>query len=120
MKIDRSEHLDGFGVPVVGRILLAGMSMLLVACASSGEHVTGAMQITLKPGETGTCQSNPCQVSFVMPPGTGTYEVTGNQVKIGDFPAGQTVSLGSLFGSNAIKVVGADVPTAYVYIPQDM
>lgn len=120
MKIDRSKPLSGFGVRIVRRAVSAGMSMLLVACASSGEHVTGVMQITLKPGETGTCQSSPCQVSFVMPPGTGTYEVTGNEVKIGDFPAGQTVSLGSLFGSNAIKVVGADVPTAYVYIPQDL
>jgi hypothetical protein len=120
MKIDQTERLPDFGSRFARRALLAGTSVLLVACASSGEHVTGVMQLTLKPGETGTCQSSPCQVSLVMPPGTGTYEVTGNEVKIGDFPAGQTVSLGSLFGSNAIKVVGADVPPAYVYIPQDM
>jgi hypothetical protein len=46
--------------------------------------------------------------------------VTGNEVKIGDFPARQTVSLGSLFESNAIKVVGADAPPVYVYIPRDV
>jgi hypothetical protein len=120
MKIDRTQRLPDLGFRFARLALLAGTSVLLVACASSGEHVTGVMQITVKPGETGTCQSSPCQVSLVMPPGTGTFEVTGNEVKIGDFPAGQTVSLGSLFGSNAIKIVGADVPPAYVYIPQDM
>jgi hypothetical protein len=91
---------------------------VLSACASSGgDHVTGVMAVTIKPGDTANCDSSPCQVSFQMPPGSGTYEVTGNQVKIGDFPAGETVSLGGLDESNAIKVIGADVPTAYVYIP---
>ena len=90
---------------------------VLTACASSGDHVSGAMQVTIKPGDTANCDTSPCQVSFQMPPGSGTYEVTGNETKIGDFPAGETVSLGNLWKSNAIKVVGADVPTAYVYIP---
>ncbi|MTW19591.1 hypothetical protein GJ668_00615 [Allochromatium palmeri] len=90
---------------------------VLTACASSGDQVSGAMEVTIKPGDTANCDSSPCQVSLQMPPGSGTYEVTGNEVKIGDFPAGQTVSLGSLWQSNAIKVVGANVPAAYVYIP---
>jgi hypothetical protein len=101
-------------------LLVACASLLMVACASTGEHVDGVMQITLKPGDTGTCETNPCQVSFVMPPGSGSYAVTGNETKIGDFPAGETVSLGNLFESNAIKVVGADVPPAYVYLPRDL
>ena len=75
------------------------------------------MQVTIKPGDTANCDSSPCQVSLQMPPGSGTYEVTGNETKIGDFPAGETVSLGNLWESNAIKVVGANAPTAYVYIP---
>jgi hypothetical protein len=90
---------------------------VLTACASSGDQVSGALQVTIKPGDTANCDSSPCQVSFQMPPGSGTYEVTGNETKIGDFPAGETVSLGNLWESNAIKVVGANVPAAYVYIP---
>jgi len=90
---------------------------VLTACASSGDQVSGAMQVTIKPGDTASCDSSPCQVSLQMPPGSGNYEVTGNETKIGDFPAGETVSLGSLWESNAIKVVGANVPAAYVYIP---
>jgi len=90
---------------------------LLVACSSTGRHITSWGEITLAPGDTGTCQSNPCRVFFEMPPGEGTYTVTANQVKVGDFPAGKTVSLGSFFESNAIKLPGTKVPATYVYIP---
>ena len=101
-----------------GLWLIAALALsVLTACASSGDQVSGAMQVTIKPGDTANCDSSPCQVSLQMPPGSGTYEVTGNEIKIGDFPAGETVSLGSLWESNAIKVVGANVPPAYVYIP---
>ena len=101
-----------------GRWLIPMLALsVLSACASNGDQVSGAIQVTIKPGDTANCDTSPCQVSFEMPPGSGTYEVTGNEVKIGDFPAGETVSLGNLWKSNAIKVVGADVPTAYVYIP---
>jgi hypothetical protein len=101
-----------------GLWLISALALsVLTACASSGDEVSGAMQVTIKPGDTANCDSSPCQVSLQMPPGSGTYEVTGNETKIGDFPAGETVSLGNLWESNAIKVVGANVPTAYVYIP---
>lgn len=101
-----------------GRWLISALALsALTACASSGDQVSGAMQVTIKPGDTANCDSSPCQVSLQMPSGSGTYEVTGNETKIGDFPAGETVSLGSLWESNAIKVVGANVPAAYVYIP---
>lgn len=91
--------------------------MILTGCASTGQHVSGAIQVTLKPGDTGNCDTNPCQVDFQMPPGSGRYQVTGNEVEIGVFPAGQMVSLGSFSESNTIKVVGANVPAAYVYVP---
>jgi hypothetical protein len=97
--------------------LLICVVALLSACASTGRHVTDWGEITLAPGDTGTCQSNPCRVFFEMPPGDGTYTVTANEVKVGDFPAGKKVSLGSFFESNAIKLPGTDVPATYIYIP---
>ncbi|MEA3274460.1 MAG: hypothetical protein U9Q81_04035 [Pseudomonadota bacterium] len=97
--------------------LLIGAVPLLLACATTGRHVTDWGEITLSPGDTGTCQSNPCRVFFQMPPGDGTYRVTANEVTVGDFPAGKTVSLGSFFESNAIKLPGTKVPPTYVYIP---
>jgi ABC-type Fe3+-hydroxamate transport system substrate-binding protein len=97
--------------------LTAGAALVLAACATTGRHVTAWGEITLAPGDTGTCQSNPCRVFLLMPPGTGTYAATANEVGIGALPAGRTVSIGSFFESQAIKFPGTELPPAYVYIP---
>ena len=94
-------------------------ALALAACAGSPNQPTGVISITVKPGDTGTCESAPCQVTLVMPPGKGSYEVTGNEVKVGTFPAGQTVSLGGYWSSQNFVIVGAGVPPVYVYIPAD-
>lgn len=96
-------------------VVLAAVA--LSGCGNVKEDPTGAVAITVKPGETGTCETSPCAVSLVMPAGSGSYEVTGNEVSIGTFPAGQTVKLGSFFQTQAIEVKGAGVPKSYVYIP---
>ena len=101
----------------VGRVLSTGVAILLAACATKGRHLSDWGEITLAPGDTGTCLSNPCRVFFQMPPGEGAYEVTANEVTIGSFPAGKKVSLGSFYESNAIKLPGTDVPTTYIYVP---
>ena len=97
--------------------LLVSAASLLVACTTTGRHVSDWGEITLRPGDTGTCLSNPCRVFFEMPPGDGTYLVTANEVKVGDFPAGKKVTLGSFFESNAIKLPGTDIPHTYIYVP---
>ncbi len=74
-------------------------------------------EITLAPGDTGSCSSNPCRVYFEMPPGEGTYKVTGTGFTIGEYPAGQRVMIGSFFESTAIRVEGASVPPTYLYVP---
>jgi hypothetical protein len=99
------------------RSLLALATMCLGACATHGRFVSDWGQITLAPGDTGTCSSNPCQVFFKMPPGEGTYTVMGTGFTIGQYPAGETVNLGGFFESSAIKVQGANVPKAYIYVP---
>jgi hypothetical protein len=91
--------------------------VLFSGCTSSARYVSDWGEITLAPGDTGTCSSNPCRVFFAMPAGTGTYTVTGTGFTIGEYPAGQTVSLGSFFESSAIKVEGAAVPNTYIYVP---
>ena len=102
----------------LGRCLAAILTALVLSsCGNVKEDPTGAVAITVKPGETGTCETSPCAVSLVMPAGSGSYEVTGNEVSIGTFPAGQTVKLGSFFKTQAIEVKGAGVPKTYVYIP---
>jgi hypothetical protein len=97
--------------------LCVGAACLLAACAAPGTSVQGFDKVTLAPGDTGNCTSTPCQVLLKMPPGTGTFEVTANEVKVGIYPAGQVVSLGSFWQSQAFEIKGANVPKAYAYIP---
>ena len=60
------------------QVLSISLLPLLGACAGAGRHVSDWGEITLAPGDTGTCLSNPCRVFFQMPPGEGTYRVTAN------------------------------------------
>jgi len=96
---------------------LAVTICLMVGCASSSDQVTAWGEISLAPGDTGSCSSNPCRVFFEMPDGDGMYRVTGTGFTIGDYPAGERVMIGSFFESTAIKVEDAGVPPAYIYIP---
>lgn len=101
------------------KLLILALLPPLTACTSTGRHVSDWGEITLRPGDTGTCMSNPCRVYFEMPPGEGKYLVTANQVRVGEFPAGKTVTLGSFFESNSIKFPGTDIPHTYIYVPGD-
>jgi hypothetical protein len=97
---------------------LLGSALVAVGgCTPSGQFVSGWGEITLAPGDTGTCHSNPCRVFLEMPPGDGTYVVTGTGFTIGEYPAGERVNIGSFFESSAIKVQEAEVPNAYIYVP---
>ena len=91
--------------------------LALTACTGLTRNPSGALSVTVKPGDTGTCAIAPCQVYFEMPPGTGNYRVRGISFDYGTYPAGKTVNLGGFYQPIVIKVIGMDVPKAYVYIP---
>jgi len=97
--------------------LLAATAAIIAGCATTGKHITDWGEITLSPGDTGSCISNPCRVFFRMPPGDGTYKVTGTGFTFDEYPAGQKVMIGSFFENSAIRVEGAGVPPAYIYVP---
>lgn len=103
-----------------GRSSVVGVWLLLVlaGCASTGDNnITGVDQVTLKPGDTAQCESNPCRVFLEIPAGTGSFAVRGTAVTMGTYAAGQTADLGTLTASQALTIVGMDVPKAYVYVP---
>lgn len=91
--------------------------LVLGGCGEIKRSPSGAMSVTVAPGETGTCAISPCRIFLEMPPGEGEYRVTGNQVDFGSYPAGKTVNLGDFYEPQAIEIVGAGVPKAYVYLP---
>lgn len=97
------------------------LTLEMAGCASNGRFVSGWNDLRLRPGDTATCDSNPCRVFFEMPPraeqGSGTYRLRGTAYTIGDYPAGETAMIGSFFESSVIRVEGADVPPAFIYVP---
>ena len=105
---------------LAGLGLLVGSFALLSGCASTGKDVSGFDQVNLAPGDTGQCDSSPCRVYLQIPAGTGSYVVTGNQITLGTYPAGQNADLGSFYSSQAIEIRGMDVPKAYAYIPPNL
>ena len=92
---------------------------LLSACASTGNNVGGFDELHLAPGDTGTCDSSPCQVFLQIPAGTGSYEVTGNGLKVGTYPAGKEAGLGSFWETQVFQIRGMDVPDTHAFIPQE-
>lgn len=90
------------------------MTTLLATLAAGPSIASGKNnfgEITLEAGSTdNTCISSPCKVYFVMPPGNGNYVVLANEMKVGSYPAGATVSLGGFWtGFTTFKVIGSDV-----------
>ncbi|MEA3638555.1 MAG: hypothetical protein VBE63_01260 [Lamprobacter sp.] len=105
-----------------GRFAFIGSLCLLIAiglggCKQVKSFPSGANTIKVQPGDTGNCALSPCRVLFEIPAGTADYQVLGNQVDFGRYPAGATANLGNFFEPIAIEVVGANVPKTYVYIP---
>jgi hypothetical protein len=100
---------------IVAAALAAGVA--LSGCGGLKRNPSGAITVTVKPGDTGTCAISPCRVLFEMPPGEREFQVRGNEVDFGRYPAGETVNLGDFYDPVAIEVVGAQVPKAYVYVP---
>ena len=117
------DRMHPTGVHPTARLAAAGLLCLLAGCSTTGggggdNDISGFDQITLAPGDTGTCNSSPCTVFLKMPQGSGTYEVmSSTNGRVGDYPAGQTVKLGSFWNSQAFSIEGMDVPKAYAYIP---
>ena len=73
----------------------------------------------LAPGKSVTCFSAPCAVTFRVPDGEGTYEIrqgAPDGTKLGDYPAGETVNLGSFYNSTSFYVTGGNFKPAHLWV----
>ena len=98
-------------------LMLAAVFGLAVFIGNAVAQNVG--EVKLAPGKSESCFGSPCTVTFVMPEGTGTYEVVQDNphgTKLGDFPAGETVNLGSFYSSTVFFVKGGDFKPAHVWI----
>jgi hypothetical protein len=97
-------------------------STLLAGCGTDLARSTACDgnnfdEVTLQPGCSTLCTQEPCSVYFRMPPGEGDFLVRGRAFDIGQYPAGETVFLGSYWhGSHIFTVEGVDVPPAYLTV----
>ena len=117
-----SDRINGLRSHILLGAIPAGLLCALVGAlptAGAGDNsISGFDEITLAPGDTGTCNSSPCTVYLKMPPGEGTYEVmSSGDGRVGEYPAGEIVKLGSFWSDQAFTIKGMDVPKAYAYIP---
>jgi len=102
----------------ISAAVLCGLAGVASMVQAGDNSISGFDEITLAPGDTGRCNSSPCTVNLKMPPGEGTYEVmSSSDGRIGEYPAGETVKLGSFWSDQAFTIKGMDVPKAYAYIP---
>ena len=89
--------------------------LLSTSCAFAGN----VGEAELAPGKSVTCFSAPCAVTFHVPEGEGTYEIrqdAPNGTKLGDYPAGETVNLGSFYNSTSFYVTGGDCKPAHLWV----
>ena len=104
-----------------GAALLA-CSLFIAGCVSNPTPGTACDgnnfdQVMLQPGCSTICFQEPCRVFFRMPPGKGSYLVRGSAMEIGEYPAGETVYLGSFWkGGHRITVEGANAPTTWLWV----
>ena len=101
------------------RASLTLASVVILAAYAGNTVAQNVGEVKLAPGKSESCFGSPCTVTFVMPEGTGTYEVVQdnpNGTKLGDFPAGETVNLGSFYSSTVFFVKGGDFKPAHVWI----
>ena len=60
-------------IPGVRTLTAVFVALTLAGCAGNpSQFPTGIIDITVKPGDTGDCESTPCQVKLVMPAGKGS------------------------------------------------
>lgn len=75
-------------------------------------------EITVRPGESLLCASDPCSVYFETPAGTGTHDILQNgTIKAGVAVGGKRVLLGVYSNENLVfHVDGTDLPKAYLTV----
>ena len=98
----------------LGAIGLAVLSPESLATGSANTF----FEVTVRPGSSVICASDPCNVYFETPAGSGTHNILQNgTVKAGVAVGGQRVSLGVYSNESLVfRVEGTDLPVAYLTV----
>jgi hypothetical protein len=114
-----------------GPFALLAITALLSSCATPpGENTTKAAcdhrnfdEVTLQPGCTGYCSSQPCAISFRLPQSGGPFEIHNRSFMAGTGNNGETVYLGSYWLGTYIfrttNAAGETLTPAYLTVSGD-
>lgn len=94
-----------------------GTIMFSLACFAGNSSNT-FFEVTVRPGSSVLCASDPCTVYFETPAGSGTHNILQNgTTKAGVATGGQRVLLGVYSNVNLVfHVEGTNLPAAYLTV----
>lgn len=94
-----------------------GLAVLASGSLASGSANT-FFEVTVRPGSSVICTSDPCTIYFETPAGSGTHNILQNgTIKAGVAVGGQRVPLGVYSNDNLVfHVEGTDLPVAYLTV----
>lgn len=94
-----------------------GLSLIPLGCLADSSPNT-FFEVTVQPGSSVVCASDPCTVYFKTPAGSGTHNILQDgSIKAGVATGGQRVLLGVYSNESVVlDVEGTDLPTAYLTV----
>lgn len=89
-------------------VLVMALALAPAAPAlANGCSTTNFNEVTLAPGCSLVCYSEPCRVYFRMPSGKGSLLLSGGGINYGRYTAGKTANLGHLYRGSYIFTLDA-------------
>jgi len=109
----RGRIAGALGAAVLGAGVLAGCG------GQFGGTRPDYGRMSMGPGVTRACYTEPCRVIYALPGGAESYTVRANEQVIGTFPAGQPADLGTFPAQDSpvtITVDGLQRSTAVLFV----
>lgn len=108
-------------VAILSRITLPAVAVglaLVSSAPAAGDGANTFFEVTVRPGTSVLCLSDPCSVYFETPAGSGTHDILQNgTTKAGVAVGGERVLLGIYSNENLVfRVDGTDLPVAYLTV----
>lgn len=115
----KTQRLRFLAISSLGLMLIMLSGALTADPLPKAPVSSGWLTAVVGPGDGASCHGTPCSVYYRVPDLGGPVEIIANNFSVGTFPSNETVSLGMYNDSVRISILGKDVPTAYVNVPED-
>ena len=95
-----------------------GLAMVSSGCLATNNSPNNFFEVTVRPGSSVLCTSDPCTIYFETPAGSGTHNILQNgTIVAGVAVGGRRVLLGEYSNDSLVFYVeGTDLPAAYLTV----